>query len=262
MSSNLLMNCASVLSGTERGSNDMRILTGALLAGALVVAPAQARLQLSISASGSTFSCFDGELGCDLSGGANNLLTVDTSVGGAFVQITLAQSAFGKPNELQLSSDNILNTTGAPITIKLLASDTSFVAPVAAIRESGSLTFNSAIGSGASTLQFWADPLNTQGANFTNTPGTLLDTVSGTPLTDPDSFSGSLLSPFVAGGPFSMTEGAALNLIGGASVTGFQQSMQTTGAIPEPSTWAMGLAGFALLAWLGLKRRRTPVALG
>jgi PEP-CTERM motif len=239
----------------------MRILTGAL-AGALLlaVAPASARLQLSISANGSTFTCFDGELGCDQSGGANNLLTVDTSIGGAFVQITLAQSAFGKVNELELSSDNILNTTGAPITIKLLASDTSFDAPVSDIRESGSLTFNSAVGSGASTLKFWADPLNTQGANPANTPGTLLDTVTGTPITNPDSFSGSLLSPFVAGGPFSMTEGASLALIAGASVTGFNQSMQT-GTIPEPSTWAMALGGFGLMAWLSYRRKRTPVAL-
>ena len=234
-----------------------KLKTAALAATALCafsIAPAYARLQLSISANGATFSCFDGELGCDLSGGANNLLTVDTAVGGAFVQITLTQSSFGKPNELQLSSDNILNQSGAPITIKLLASDTNFVPPVEFIRESASLTFNSAVGSGASLLQFWADPLNTQGANPNNTPGALLDTVTGTPISDPDSFSGSHLTAFTALSPFSMTEGAALALTTGASVTGFNESMQS--GIPEPRTWALLALGFVAMALVGYKRKR------
>lgn len=222
---------------------------------AFLTAPAHARLQLSISANGSTVSCFDGELGCDLSGGANNLLVVDTNVGGAFVQITLAQSSFGATNELQLSSDNILNESGAPITIKLLASDTSFVPPVSQIKESASLTFNSAIGSPASMLQFWADPLNVQGADPTNTPGTLLDTVTGAPLSDPDSFSGTHFTAFDASSPFSMTEGAALALTTGASVTGFNEAMQSS--VPEPSTWALMLTGFAVVGFLGA-RKRTP----
>ena len=127
--------------------------------------------------------------------------------------------------------------------------------PVSFITDSASkLTFNSAVGSGSSLLRFWADPLNTQGANPNNTPGTLLESVSGTPATDPDSFSGSNSAAFFASNPFSMTEGAALNLIGGGSITGFNQSM--TSGVPEPSTWAMGMAGFAFLAFFGMKRSR------
>jgi hypothetical protein len=230
-----------------------------LLAGALALAfgsaPARATLQLSIGAGGSVFTCSDGQLSCDQSGGANNLLTVDTTVGGAFVQLTLTQSTFGKVNELQLSSSNIENLLGVPITVTLLASDTGFVSPVSFIENSASLTFNSNVGAPNSTLQFWADPLNTQGANPTNTPGTLLDTVAGHATTDPDSFSGSLLSPFDANAPFSMTEGAALVLRGDGSVTGFNQAMQT--GVPEPSTWAMLVIGFASLAWAGLRRRKS-----
>jgi hypothetical protein len=229
------------------------VATAALL---LTAAPAHATLQLSISANGSTFTCSDGELSCDLSGEAKNLLTVDQTVGGAFVQLTLAQSSL-HPNELQLSSSNILNERLAPTSIRLLASDTGFAAPVSFIEESASLTFNSAVGSGASNLQFWADPLNIQGANPLNTPGTLLDTVFGTPLTDPDSFSGSRLSAFAAGGPFSMTEEATLNLVGGASVTGFNQSMQS-GVVPEASTWAMMIVGFLGLAFGAYTRKRAP----
>jgi hypothetical protein len=232
----------------------------ALLAGIAAIAAiafvpsANATLQLSIGANGSTFTCADGQLGCDLSGGANNLLTVNTLVGGAFVQLTLVQSTSGASNTLQLSSANIDNQSGAPLTVTLLASQTDFTGPVTAVNNSGSLTFNHNIGATDSTLKFWADPANTQGANPTNTPGTLLETVSGHATTDPDSFAGSNIAPFAAGGLFSMTEGAALSLITGGSITGFNQSMVTTAAsVPEP--FSLGVLGMGLLG-LGMVRYR------
>jgi hypothetical protein len=241
----------------------MRSTIVSISAAALIIAagltPAHARLQLSISANGSTFTCFDGQLSCDVSGGANNLLTIDQTIGGAFAQITLATSSFGAVNELTLSSANIINESGAPIDIKLLASDTGFVPPVSFIKNSASLTFNDAVGSPASTEQFWADAAGAQGANPNNTPGALLATVTGTPLTNPDSFSGSLTKPFDALAPFSMTEGASLNLITGGSVTGFSQNMQS-GVVPEPSTWALMLIGFAALVGLAARRRSTATA--
>jgi hypothetical protein len=215
--------------------------------------PANARLQLSINANGSTFSCFDGQLSCDQSGGVNNLLVIDQTVGGAFVQLTLAQSST-HPNELQLSSSAILNERLAPITISLVASDTGFLAPVEFVRSSASLTFNNAVGSGASTLGFFADPLNTQGANPLNTPGTLLESVSGVPATDPDSFSGSRTTSFFSAGPFSMTESASLNLVGSGSITGFNQAMET--GVPEAKTWAMLILGFGLMGFVGFRRKR------
>ena len=220
---------------------------------ALMAGGAQARLQLSIGVGAATFTCFDGQLSCDVSGGANNLLTIDQTIGGAFVQLTLAQSSFGAHNTLQLSSSNIENTLGVPIKVTLLASDTGFTAPVSFVNNSGSLTFNANVGAPDSTLKFWADALDTQGANPDNTPGALLESVSGHALTDPDSFSGSRVAAFVSGSPFSMTEGAALALRSDGSVTGFNQSM-TTG-VPEPSTWALVLAGFGLLSIVGMRKR-------
>jgi hypothetical protein len=204
--------------------------------------PAYAVLQLSITANGQTFSCSDGEVSCDQSGGANNLLTIDTTVGGAFVELTLTQSTFGKPDSIQLSSSNIINESGAPISISFAASDTGFIPPVRQIENSGSLTFNNAVGSAASSLTFLAN-------------GTVLEMVSGTPMTDPDSFAGSNFAAFVANSPFSMEEQATLNLIAGGSITGFNQSMTTSG-IPEAKTWAMALIGFAFLGIAGLRRKR------
>lgn len=235
------------------------LVMGVAAAALLAASPAMARLQLSITANGATFSCFDGELSCDQSGGANNLLTIDQTVGGAFVELTLAQSAFGKPDVLQLSSSNILNESGAPITIGLVAGDTNFVGPVSFIEESGSLTFNSAVGSGPSSLSFFADAANGQGANPLNTPGTNLDTVTGTPVTNPDSFAGTKFSAFSASGPFSMTESASLALTTGGSITGFNQSM--TSGVPEPRTWAMMLLGFGLMGVFGYKKRSQRYAI-
>jgi hypothetical protein len=239
---------------SEQGLAMKNLLLAAALA-LVIASPADARLQLSIGSGLSTFTCFDGELSCDVSGGANNLLTVDTTVGGAFVQLTLTQSTFGAHNSLQLSSSNIENTLGVPITVTLLASDTGFAEPVSFINNSGSLTFNANVGAPDSTLKFWADATNTQGANPANTPGSLLESVAGHAVTDPDSFSGSKIAAFSAGAPFSMTEGAALALRSGGSVTGFNQSM--TSGVPEPSTWAMLVLGFAGLAWAGLRRGKS-----
>ena len=228
------------------------LLMAAAILAAAGASPASARLQISIAVGGSTFTCFDGQLSCDQSGGANNLLIVDQTVNGAFVQLALTQSQFGVPDELQLSSSNIENLTAAPITITLTASDTGYTAPIRAINNSASLTFNSNIGAPDSTLTFFADTLDGQGAP--GTPGTLLESVSGHAVTDPDSFSGSRITAFDADAPFSMTESASLVLRADGSITGFNQSMEST-PVPEPSTWAMLGIGFAALGFAGYRRR-------
>jgi hypothetical protein len=233
-----------------------------LLAGATAIAlaatafsqPANATLQLSIDVNGVIVTCADGA-SCDQSGANKNLLVIDTIDDGVTVQVTLAQSTFGDRNTLQLSSSNIINSNGTAASVILLASDTGFDAPTKFISDSASLTFNANIGALPSTLRFWADPANVQGANPTNTPGTLLESVSGTATTDPDSFSGSNSVMFLAGMPFSMTEGAALSLRAGGSITGFNQSM--TSGVPEPKTWAMLAMGFIALAAMRFKKHRT-----
>ena len=233
------------------------VLLATTILAAIGASPAHARLQIAITEGASTFTCFDGQLSCDQSGGANNLLLVNTTVGGAFIQIALTQSLFGAPDELQLSASSIENTTAHPITVGLIASDTNYVGPVKAINNSGSLTFNTNVGAPNSTLSFFADKTNTQGANPTNTPGTLLESVAGHALTDPDSFAGSLISPFVSLGLFSMTESASLALRSEGSITGFNQSMETvTVPVPEASTWAMMGVGFALLGFIGVRSSR------
>jgi hypothetical protein len=233
------------------------LLAGTLLA-ALGASPAWATLQLSIDVNGTVFSCADGAA-CDQSTTNSNLLVIDQTVDGVLVQVTLAQSTSGTVNILQLSSSNIENNSNGARTITLVAGDTNFTAPVERVNDSGSLTFNQAVGSGQSSLLFFADAANTQGANPLNTPGTLLEQVFGTPATNPDSFAGSNFAAFLANSPFSMTEEAVLSLNANGSITGFNQSM-TSSAIPEPKTWAM--FGIGLIALAAMKFRRRHNRLG
>ena len=61
-------------------------------------------------------------------------------------------------------------------------------------------------------------------------------------------------------GPYGLAESLTLTLQPGA-VVGVQNVSMDVSAIPEPSTWAMGIAGFGLIGLLGLrkrKRNRTP----
>ncbi len=46
-----------------------------------------------------------------------------------------------------------------------------------------------------------------------------------------------------------------INSAGGSTAQGFVDNLSLTSGVPEPSTWAMLLAGFAGIGLLGLKRR-------
>lgn len=221
----------------------------------LGASPAHATLQIAFSDGTNVVTCADGQ-SCDLGGPANNIIILNETVGNFHIIGTVAASlsSFGEDN-LQLSTSLIQNTGPTTGQLRVVVGDTNFIGPVNAIRESASLTFNDAVGSGPSTLSFFADPANGQPAGIgLATPGQTLFNDSGSPTSNPFSFAGTNLSPFAATGLFSMSEAATLSLRGGSSLTGFNESMESS-AIPEPSTWAMLLGGFGLMAFMGYKRR-------
>ena len=233
-------------------------LKSLLLASAFAasVSPAFATLQIAFTDGTNVVTCADGQ-SCDLSGPGNSILILNETVGDFHIVGTVAASVSGAGDDnLQFSTSLIQNTGSTLGHLTAIVGDTNFVGPVEAIRESASLTFNSAVGSGASTLRFFADPANGQPAGVgLNVPGVELFSATGSPATDPDSFAGTNTSPFIAGGLFSMTETANLALRPGGSITGFNESMQTT-AIPEPSTWVMVGLGFGAMAWGAMTRRK------
>ena len=229
----------------------MGIASAALMA----AQPANAVLQVAFSDGTHIFTCADGQ-SCDEDGAAKSVLLINTVVGNFRIEGTFTQSFLDGTDQISFSNLTIANTGATTGHLSMVTSDTSFAGPVAFIRESGSLTFNDGIGSPLSTIAFFADKANGQGAGGgLLTPGTELFHVSGTPTHDPDSFSGSALDPFFSTAPFSMTEAATLGMVGGSSVTGFNQAMEA--GVPEPSTWAMLVAGFGLLGLFGLKKART-----
>jgi PEP-CTERM motif len=230
------------------------LLLGAAFLAAIGASPAHATLDISFTDGANTFTCAD-QTSCDLDGAVKNILLINTVVGNFRIEGSFALSTFGTTDDLSTSSLTIFNSGGAG-TLRMVVGDTDFTAPVTTTRESGSLTFNEGIGS-AATLGFFADVTNAQPAGPTlNVPGVALLQRSGIVTSNPDSFADTANTPFVATGPFSLTETASLTMAGGSNITGFNQAIDaTSGVVPEPSTWAMMGIGFALMAFMGVRRR-------
>lgn len=237
----------------------MRNLLPGLSAAALAVAlasPAHATLQIAFASGASTFFCAD-QTSCDLDGAAKNLLLLNTMIGDIRIEGTFAASTTS-PNDLSVSNLTITNLGASTATLQMAVGDTGFLNPATFIRSSASLTFNNDNG-GSGALSFFADKLDGQpAATAFSLPGVNLLTAADTVTTTPDSFSGTKDTPFFAGSPFSMAEGASLTLLPGASVTGFNESM--TSGVPEPSTWAMMGLGFALIGLIGWRRKGSRFA--
>ena len=122
----------------------------------------------------------------------------------------------------------------------MTASDTGYNFPISAINSSASLTFNSNIGAPDSTLTFFADKLDGQGAP--RRPGTLLESVSATRSRTPIRSVGSRITAFAAR-TFAYRNKHPWSCALIAQLLASTRAWKST-AVPEPSTWAMGALGF------------------
>jgi hypothetical protein len=86
--------------------------------------------------------------------------------------------------------------------------------------------------------------------------GTQIGSFDSGALTGPESFAfnGSGLSSLLT--PYGLAEELTLTLAPGATVFIQGMSMDAS-AVPEPGTWAMMGLGFAFIAFLGMRNRKT-----
>lgn len=217
---------------------------------ALIAAPANATLQIALDVSGADFFCAD-NAACDTNPAVGVLQIGSQTVNGVSV-FGSVQTSSTAPDSLDTSSLLIRNTSLLPKAIDFVVSATDYLGPVSVVHASGSGTWESAGGSTAS-LEWFADPLNRQGAGpLFSTPGALISAFSATAVGDADAFAHDGAAPFSAA-LFSMTESASGTLVAGGSLVNRGQA--EIAVIPEASTWAMTLLGFLGMGFAMTRRR-------
>ena len=171
------------------------------------------------------------------------------------VTITLSRvNRLTNPNGLTEANINIDNTTDTAQTLRIIGGVNGLFGAT------NGFTLTGTIGgqNGLSDLvgSFYADAGNTLNGNGSfGIVGSLLKTFDSGGLSGTQSFSFNGFGPDALAGPYGLAESLTLTLQPGAGV--FVQGMSmSASAVPEPSTWAMALGGFGLLAFMGFKRSR------
>jgi len=241
--------------GSRHGVLNMKALLAGTALAALIIAPASAQLRLAMSVDGSIFAAADnGPKDLDPALGA--LVIAQQNLDGVSILGTFAGSSkLPSPtgDALNVSNLRITNTTSSVKTLFMAISDNGYPGDENCIMTAASGTWNG-LGTSTAKFAFFVDGANVLGAgNSQSTPGALITADNDSAGAGPLSFSFEGDNPFMHGTPFSMTEAMVFNLAPGAQLIGNSVGMQ---AVPEPSTWAMTLVGFAGLAWGAFTRKR------
>jgi PEP-CTERM motif len=204
-------------------------------------------------------ACVD-QAACDLNAAVGIIQIANTSINGVqingSIQTSTGTPANPGPDILNTSSLSIINTTNTTKTVIVTVSDTNFAGPVGSFQTAGSGTWQNAIGS-TITLNWFDDSNNGQGADLpSDTPGNLIHTFTNTATTVVDLFSDNFAGLVSDSGPFSMTEQAIFMLTPFGQLINRGQT-EIKSAVPEPSTWAMMLLGFAGLGYAGFRKARS-----
>lgn len=169
------------------------------------------------------------------------------------ITITLSSVNRGiNPNDLTEGNINIDNTTGSVQTLKIIAGANGYAGPSSAFTLTGTLGVT--LGMADLFGQYFADNTNSLNGQSESVTGVSLNSFNSALLTGPKSFSFNGLGLDGLAGPYGLAEELTLTLQPGAAIFVQGVSMDAN-AVPEPSTWAMLLAGFAFLGIAGYARR-------
>ena len=184
--------------------------------------------------------------------GTGQALLASSDLDGITISLSLVNRET-TPNGITESNVNIVNTTSTVQTLHIIAGANGFFGATGGFGLSA--TILTALGVSDLSGSFFADATNSlNGQSFTVTGTDLGDFNSG-PLSGPHSFSFNSFAPDNIVGPYGLAESLTLTLQPFAQI-GVQSISMDSSAVPEPSTWAMGIAGFGFLAFFGFNRAR------
>ena len=170
--------------------------------------------------------------------------------------ITITASSVQKgtnPNDLTEANIGIRNTTDAVQVLRIIAGANGFFGPSDAFTLTG--TVGGRLGGYDLTGSFFADQTNSLNGTGFSINGVDIGNFDSGNLLGPASFAFNGFGTDALTGSYGLAESLTLTLQPGATVFVQGMSMDAS-AVPEPSTWAMGILGFGLIAAMGWKRSR------
>jgi hypothetical protein len=240
------------------------LFAGFSIGGAAVgfTAPAHATLQFTVGLAGSeaSFTCVDNSA-CD-SNPVEGVIDIPTisfeGLAGSNIVVESIGTVHGVGDAtLRYRVGSLFNGSDQRLDGRFAVSDTDFRGPPGTYQTRADVAWTNGGDSSLGLISTF-DTNNAQGGNTpTDAPGSTIDAASFL-ASDGDqthSFSGSLSGSSL----FSLSDEGTLLLDVGATVSGGQDV--TVAIVPEPSTWAMMVIGFAGLGFAGYRRvRRRPAA--
>ena len=155
-------------------------------------------------------------------------------------------------DSLNFTVGSLTNDSGGTLFANFAVSDSGFGDPIR-FKTFFTTTWRDAAGSSID-VAWYADPQNAPGANTpTDTPGGQFDSFGADTPGGSDTASHSAAGALDISAPFSLSVGGSIELASGGTESA---SESVTVAVPEPSTWAMMLVGFAGLGFVSYRRIR------